>query len=126
MESAIKATQGTTRGNEKGRRVSLSAIENDKSAIGSDKAAIENDRSAIERDKSTIEGDKPAIEKVDRIPIILHYLEQNEKGKNSDFAKLLGLSPPRIRAILQSLVEENLIEKHGKNRYTYYTLKDSV
>ena len=93
------------------------------SAIESDKSAIESDKSVMENDKSVIESDKPAIEKVDRNSIILHYLKQNEKGKNSDFARLLGLSSPRVREILQSLVDENLIEKHGKNRYTYYTIK---
>ena len=123
MESTTKITQGTTQANEQGHRISLSAIESDKPAIENDKSAIESDEPAIESDKSAIESNKPAIEKVDRNSIILHYLEQNEKGKNSDFAKLLGLSSPRVREILQSLVDENLIEKHGKNRYTYYTIK---
>ena len=130
MESATKITQGTIQANEQGHMMSLSAIESDKTAIENDELAIESDKSviesdkpAIENEKSAIKNDKPAIEKVDRNSIILHYLEQNEKGKNSDFAKLLGLSSPRVREILQSLVDENLIEKHGKNRYTYYTIK---
>jgi len=56
----------------------LSAIESDKSAIESDKSVIESDKPAA------IKRDKLAIEKVDRNSIILHYLEQNEKGKSSD------------------------------------------
>ena len=48
--------------------------------------------------------DKLAIENSDRISIILNYLEENVIGKNADFAKLLGLSPQRIRQILQEMI----------------------
>ena len=70
-----------------------------------------------------INSDRLAIENSDRISSIMDYLKQNESGKNADFAKLLGLSPQRIRQILQDMIQHNLIEKHGEKRYTYYTAK---
>jgi len=70
-----------------------------------------------------LSSDRPAIESSDRISVILKYLEQNGNGKNSDFAKLLGLSSQRVREILQDMIQNDLIEKHGENRYAYYTVK---
>ena len=67
--------------------------------------------------------DRVAIESGDRISAILKYLDQNGSGKNADFVKLLELSPQRIRQILQDMLKNNLIEKHGENRYAYYTVK---
>ena len=87
-------------------------------AIGSDGLAIEiSDRLAIEI------SDRIAIEISDRNPAILKYLEQNGSGKNADFAKLLAVSPQRVRQILQEMINDNLIEKHGDKRHTYYTAK---
>ena len=67
--------------------------------------------------------DRLAIEASDRISSILKYVEQNGSGRNTDFANLLGLSPQRIRQILQSMIKNELIEKHGEKRYAYYTAK---
>lgn len=72
---------------------------------------------------SAIGSDRAAIENSDRIFVILQYLDQNGSGKNADFAKLLGLSPQRIREILQDMIQIGLIEKHGEKRYAYYTAK---
>jgi ATP-dependent DNA helicase RecG len=69
---------------------------------------------------SAIDSDRTAIDS-DRFSVILKYLEQNAHGKNADFAKLLGLSPQRTREILQNMLKNNLIEKHGDRRHTYYT-----
>jgi len=74
-------------------------------------------------DVSTLISDRPAIENSDRVSIVLHYLERNGSGKNADLAKLLGLSPQRVREIIQSMIKNGLIEKHGEKRYTYYTAK---
>jgi len=91
-------------------------------AIENDKVAIEITKVAIETDKAAIEIDKTAIESSDRISAIIKYLEQNGSGKNTDFTNLLGLSPQRIREILQEMIHDNLIEKHGDKRHTFYTL----
>jgi predicted HTH transcriptional regulator len=72
---------------------------------------------------STVSGDRTAIENGDRISAVLEYLEVHSKASNSDFAELLGLRPTRTREILQDLVQEGLIEKHGEKRHTYYTSK---
>jgi ATP-dependent DNA helicase RecG len=73
--------------------------------------------------QSAIDSDRPAIENGDRASAILKYLNENGKGKNSDFANLLELSPQRTREILHDLIKEGLIEKHGEKRHTYYTAK---
>jgi ATP-dependent DNA helicase RecG len=70
-----------------------------------------------------IDSDRLAIENSDRTSAILKYLEQNGRGKNADFVKLLGLSPQRIRQILQDMIQNGLIEKHGEKRYAYYVVK---
>ena len=73
--------------------------------------------------QSAIGSDRPAIENGDRISAILEYLNENGTGRNSDFANLLELSPPRTREVLQDLIQKGLIEKHGEKRHTYYTAK---
>ena len=67
--------------------------------------------------------DRLAIENGDRISAILNYIETNGNGKNSDFVKLLGLSPGRVRQILQGMIKKGLIDKQGDKRHTYYTIK---
>jgi len=79
------------------------------------KTAIKNASPAINSDKAAIGSDRTST--------IINFLQQHGKGKNSDFAKLFGLSHQRIREILQSLVQEGLIEKHGNRRHTFYTLR---
>jgi len=95
-----------------------SAIEtSDRTAIGSDRAAIGSDRTAIGSDRT-------AIEISDRFSAILEYLRKNTSGKNADFAYLLGLSSQRVGEILRDMIKDNLIEKHGEKRHTYYTAKN--
>jgi len=76
--------------------------------------------------QTAIEVDRAAIENSDRTSIILEYIKENGKGRNADFSKLLGLSPQRVREILKDLIQEELIEKHGERRYTYYTAKNKT
>ena len=73
-------------------------------------------------DKSAIDSDRPAIDS-DRFSVVLNYLEKNGSGKNSDFVKLLDLSSQRVREILQDMVKDALIEKHGDRRHTFYTVR---
>ena len=76
-------------------------------------------------DKIAIGSDRLAIENSDRNLAILKYLNDNGTGKNADFVTLLGLGHQRVRQILQDMVKNNLIEKHGDKRHTYYTIKKS-
>ena len=69
------------------------------------------------------DSDRIAIESNDRTSVILKYLEQNGSGKSADFVKLLGVSPQRVRQILQDMIKNDLIEKHGEKRYAHYTVK---
>ena len=43
---------------------------------------------------------------------------------NADFVELLAVSPQRVRQILRDMIKDNLIEKHGDKRHTYYTAKN--
>ena len=52
-----------------------------------------------------------------------NFLKQNRKGKNADFSNILGLSSQRVREILQEMTHNNLVEKHGDKRHTFYTIK---
>jgi len=74
-------------------------------------------------DRVAIDSDRIAIENGDRTSAILSYLQQKGSGKSADFVELLGVGPQRIRQIMQTMVAEGLIEKHGERRYTYYTIK---
>jgi len=54
---------------------------------------------------------------------ILSYIKRHSETKISDFSARLNLSQARIRAILQEMVSDNLIEKVGNNRYAHYVIK---
>jgi ATP-dependent DNA helicase RecG len=84
-----------------------------------------SDRAAIGSDRAAIDSDRAAIENSDRISAIINYLEKNKTGKNADFATLLGLSSQRVREILQEMIRDGLILKHGDKRHTYYTVARS-
>ena len=101
-------------------------IGNGKLPIENDKLPIEGIELPIENDKLPIEGEKLPIENGDRILAILKHLGKNGSGKSSDFVKLIGVSPRRVRQILQDMIKSGLIEKHGDKRHTYYTLRFPV
>ena len=105
------------------QRATVESDNSDRLAIGSDRLAIDSDKLAIGSDRLAIDSDKLAIENGDRISAILNYIETNGSGKNSDFVKLLGVSPGRVRQILQGMIKNDLIEKQGDKRHTYYTVK---
>ena len=84
--------------------------------------AIDSDRTAIDSDRTAIDIDRITIETNSQFLVILKYLGDNGRGKNADFAKLLGLGPQRTRQILNEMVQNGIIEKHGEKRYAYYTV----
>jgi predicted HTH transcriptional regulator len=81
-----------------------------------------SNKAAIGSDRTAIDSDRPAIFSDDRESAIIDFLTQNEYGKNSDFARLLTLSPQRTREILSSMATRGVIKKHGDKRHTYYTI----
>jgi len=58
--------------------------------------------------------------------IILSYLTEHGRRTVADFAGILELSEPRVRAILSEMVKENKVAKVGKTKSTYYELKQST
>jgi Mn-dependent DtxR family transcriptional regulator len=54
---------------------------------------------------------------------IIAFLELSKKVTSSEVAELLGISTVWASKILRKMVEEGLVIKVGKNRYTYYILK---
>jgi ATP-dependent DNA helicase RecG len=99
------------------------AIESGELAIESDRVAIENEELAIDSDRVAIDSEELAIDNKDSISIILEYLSIESEGKNSDFVKLLRVSPQRVRQILQTMIKKDLIIKHSDKRHAYYTIK---
>ena len=73
-------------------------------------------------DRLPIDTDRLPIENSDRIAAITKYLSENGRGRSADLAKLLGLGTDRVRQILQVMVRDGVIEKHGDRRHTYYTV----
>ncbi len=81
-----------------------------------------NDGAAINGDKAAINGDKTAII-IDKKEAIVKYAEENVKFRAKEIQVLLNLKPTRTRDLLASLCEENILEKHGIKKGTYYTKK---
>ena len=54
---------------------------------------------------------------------ILKYLEQYGKIKREIIDSLFNISSARSKIILSEMIEENLIQKNGSGKNTYYTLK---
>jgi len=67
--------------------------------------------------------DRLPIETPDRDEIILKFLNDNNTGKASEIAHLLGVSTDRARQILRKMASGGLITKHGDRRHTHYTAK---
>ena len=59
----------------------------------------------------------------DRKLKIISFLEQHRQTTASELVNVIGLSEGRVRDVLRSMVSDGTIEKVGKNRYTYYVLK---
>jgi ATP-dependent DNA helicase RecG len=66
-----------------------------------------------------------SVTPIDRKQAIVSFLEKNGQGKISDFVNIVGLSDGRVRSLLREMVNDETIERLGKNRYAYYILKQS-
>ena len=77
---------------------------------------------SIGNQAGTITGRLP-IKTPDRDEIILKFLNDNNTGKASGIAHLLGVSTDRARQILRKMASDGLITKHGDRRHTHYTAK---
>lgn len=75
--------------------------------------------------QSTATSDKQAIAS-DRKRVVLSYIEEHAQATTSEVSNLLCLSKGRVRAILQEMANDGMIEKVGDNRYAYYVLKRSL
>lgn len=54
---------------------------------------------------------------------IIIFIGNNAGCKSGDIAKKLGIPSPTVKKILPTLIEKNLIEKHGIGPGTNYTIK---
>ena len=75
------------------------------------------------KDQSTETVDWPSIGAVDRNKNLLAIIASQQKTTSSQLVQLTGLSPTRIREILQELVADGLVEKIGNYRYASYVIK---
>ena len=53
--------------------------------------------------------------------MIVAYITAQETAKTSELAEHIGLSQPRVRAILSELVAEGIVEAEGESRARYYS-----
>ena len=55
--------------------------------------------------------------------MIVAYITAQETAKTSEIAEHIGLSQPRVRAILSELVAEGIVEAEGESRARYYKMR---
>ena len=55
--------------------------------------------------------------------MIVAYITAQETAKTSEIAEHIGLSQPRVRAILSELVSEGIVEAEGESRARYYRIR---
>lgn len=55
--------------------------------------------------------------------IILNYLKESKQITREIIEKILSISQTRAKEIISEMIDENLIERKGSGRSTYYTLK---
>jgi predicted HTH transcriptional regulator len=55
--------------------------------------------------------------------MIVAYITAQETAKTSEIAAHIGLSQPRVRAILSELVAEGIVEAEGESRARYYKMR---
>lgn len=66
---------------------------------------------------------KQAIKISDKKQAIIEFLKVNETAKTSELSKLLSISDARARAILNEMVNDNILIAEGANRNRVYRLK---
>jgi len=89
----------------------------------------ESDSKPAESDSKPAESDsKPAESEVVLKKIesqfyqVLNYLKTHETLTTQLAEKLLNVKPSRAREVLYSMVQKNLVTKHGKGKNTYYRI----
>jgi len=63
------------------------------------------------------------IIKLPQKEIILNYIKENKRINREIVDKLLSVSTARSKQIISEMISENLIERKGNGRSTYYILK---
>lgn len=91
--------------------------------------AFEPDRTTLSLVFGKISDKKQAIKKGDKRirerqkDAIIEYLTDNASAKASEIADVLGVSATRARAVLSSLIAEDIVVAEGGNRNRTYRLK---
>lgn len=80
------------------------------------KVTITSDDKSVTIKSVTIKSD-------DNKKAIIDYLTENESGKNSDLAQLLGVKSTRVKQLIYKLIEDDIIVTEGANRNRVYKLK---
>ncbi|WP_369094664.1 winged helix-turn-helix domain-containing protein [Butyrivibrio sp. INlla16] len=86
----------------------------------SDKNKRQAARASGKRQKQSTSGKDNTTENKE---IIVAYITAQETAKTSEIAEHIGLSQPRIRAILSELVAEGIVEAEGESRARYYIMR---
>jgi predicted HTH transcriptional regulator len=55
--------------------------------------------------------------------VIVAYITAQGNAKTSEIAEHIGLSQPRVRAILSELVSKGIVEAEGESRARYYKIR---
>ena len=75
--------------------------------------------------QSTESVDWQSIGTADRKQTVSSFIASHQKATSSQIVQLTGLSPTRVREILQELVSDGVIEKIGNYRYATYAIKNN-
>jgi len=70
--------------------------------------------------------DKQSINTSDRKKQILTLIGEHNKVTSAQLAEFTGLTPGRVRTILQELTADELIIKIGNYRHTHYEMKNKT
>jgi Mn-dependent DtxR family transcriptional regulator len=77
----------------------------------------------IKSDDKSVTIKSVTIKSDDNKKAIIDYLTENESGKNSDLAQLLGVKSTRVKQLIYKLIEDDIIVTEGANRNRVYKLK---
>lgn len=65
-------------------------------------------------------------DKKDNRGLVLNYAKEVTQFKAREIQDLLNLSPSGVRKILSKMCDEELLERHGEKKGTYYSLKNDI
>lgn len=74
--------------------------------------------------QSTAAVDKQSIDIFDRKKQILTFITEHNKATTAQLSEFVGLTPGRVRTILQELAADEMIVKVGDYRHTHYKIKN--